>query len=166
MNEGQCYHCLNLIGCCFISRDCRNFDFVGNNHIESQSVLSLSCEVQLQGWGFLSYLYTQMSNDIHNHKFEFSCCLQINETCNVVTLYLNFRKQQKSTKKWKRRKMMKRKMTTACVKLEMASIYQQKFTRNYTHINYRVYCGSGACISKAREGFLVMTWGRCLPSQA
>ena len=47
MNEGQCYHCLNLIGCRFISRDCRNFDFVGNTHIESQSVLSLSCEVQL-----------------------------------------------------------------------------------------------------------------------
>ena len=42
MNEGQCYHCLS-----FISRDCRNFDFVGNIHIESQSVLSLSREVQL-----------------------------------------------------------------------------------------------------------------------
>ena len=51
--EWQCYHCLDLVDCRFISRDCYNFDFVGNTLIESQLVLSLSFEV---GMGFLVIL--------------------------------------------------------------------------------------------------------------
>ena len=71
--EGQCYHCLNLVDCRFISRDCHNFDFVGNTHIESQSVLSLSFEVGIR---FLVKLVHSgdYGNNIHNHKFEFCCC--------------------------------------------------------------------------------------------